>query len=208
MSSAPRPQTTSSRTSPENGGTDHSRRIGEDDVRVAEEQHRRPVAAARDPRHQARPLGHARVQLAVRRRSPPDSRAAARPPRSRCRADSSCRCGSATEQIGDLAAETGLHHGAEHTSAVGDLFSDAADRAAGELAPLAQRLRPRALDEFVGQGHVLGEGSALRLAIAEDRVRSSIFYGPPGSGQDDAGADRRRVDRRRRSRSCRRCRRR
>src|SRR5204862_147349 len=46
-----------------------------------------------------------------------------------------------------------------------------------------RRRRPRTLDECVGQGHVLGEGSALRLAIAEDRVRSSIFYGPPGSGK-------------------------
>jgi len=66
---------------------------------------------------------------------------------------------------------------------VSDLFSDAASQRAGEFAPLAQRLRPRTLDEFVGQVHVLGEGSALRQAIAEDRVRSSIFYGPPGSGK-------------------------
>jgi putative ATPase len=66
---------------------------------------------------------------------------------------------------------------------VGDLFSDAADRRAGEVAPLAQRLRPRTLEEFVGQRHVLAEGSALRLAIAGDRVRSSIFHGPPGSGK-------------------------
>jgi len=66
---------------------------------------------------------------------------------------------------------------------VGDLFSDAASQRAEAIAPLAQRLRPRTLDEFVGQQHVLGEGSALRLAIAEDRVRSSIFYGPPGSGK-------------------------
>src|SRR3989454_7401899 len=66
---------------------------------------------------------------------------------------------------------------------MGDLFSDAASQRAGEVAPLAQRLRPRTLDEFVGQQHVLGEGSGLRLAIAEDRVRSSIFYGPPGSGK-------------------------
>src|SRR5438067_1480702 len=66
---------------------------------------------------------------------------------------------------------------------MGDLFSDAASQRAGEVAPLAQRLRPRTLDEFVGQQHVLGEGSALRLAIAADRVRSSIFYGPPGSGK-------------------------
>src|SRR5881275_1408670 len=66
---------------------------------------------------------------------------------------------------------------------MGDLFSDAASQRAGEVAPLALRLRPRTLDEFVGQEHVLGEKSALRLAIAEDRVRSSIFYGPPGSGK-------------------------
>jgi putative ATPase len=66
---------------------------------------------------------------------------------------------------------------------VADLFSDAARERAGEVAPLAQRLRPRTLDEFVGQQHVLGEGSALRQAIAADRVRSSIFYGPPGSGK-------------------------
>jgi putative ATPase len=66
---------------------------------------------------------------------------------------------------------------------VSDLFSDAAAQRTEAIAPLAQRLRPRTLDEFVGQVHVLGEGSALRLAIAEDRVRSSIFYGPPGSGK-------------------------
>ena len=64
-----------------------------------------------------------------------------------------------------------------------DLFSDAAAQRAGEVAPLAQRLRPRTLDEFVGQVQMLGEASALRLAIAQDRVRSSIFYGPPGSGK-------------------------
>src|ERR1700758_267501 len=72
---------------------------------------------------------------------------------------------------------------AEHTWVVGDLFSDAAQQRAGEVAPLAQRLRPRTLDEFVGQVHVLGEGSALRRAIAEDRVHSSILNGPPGSGK-------------------------
>src|SRR5205085_5144121 len=64
-----------------------------------------------------------------------------------------------------------------------DLFSDAASQRASEIAPLAQRLRPRTLDDLVGQKHVLGEGSALRQAIAEDRVRSSIFHGPPGSGK-------------------------
>src|SRR5437868_1150129 len=64
-----------------------------------------------------------------------------------------------------------------------DLFSDAASQRASEIAPLAQRLRPRTLDDLVGQKHALGERSALRQAIAEDRVRSSIFHGPPGSGK-------------------------
>ena len=64
-----------------------------------------------------------------------------------------------------------------------DLFADAAEQRSVEHAPLALRLRPAALDEFVGQEHVLAEGSALRRAIAEDRVGSAIFFGPPGSGK-------------------------
>src|SRR5436189_6305277 len=67
--------------------------------------------------------------------------------------------------------------------AVSDLFSDAARERTSIVAPLALRVRPTSLDEFVGQEHVLGEGSALRLAIAQDRVRSMILYGPPGSGK-------------------------
>jgi putative ATPase len=66
---------------------------------------------------------------------------------------------------------------------VSDLFSDAASQRAGEVAPLAQRLRPTSLDEFVGQHHVVGPKTALRLAISEDRVPSLILYGPPGSGK-------------------------
>src|SRR5512146_1719833 len=66
---------------------------------------------------------------------------------------------------------------------MGDLFSDAAKERAGSVAPLAQRLRPTSLDEFVGQQHVVGPGTALRLAIQEDRVPSLILYGPPGSGK-------------------------
>src|SRR5262249_20278122 len=45
------------------------------------------------------------------------------------------------------------------------------------------RIRPRTLDELVGQRHVLAEGSALRVAIEQDRVPSLILYGPPGSGK-------------------------
>ena len=75
-----------------------------------------------------------------------------------------------------------------------DLFADAARERMQEVAPLALRLRPRSLDEFVGQEQVLGERSALRLAIAEDRVGSAILYGPPGERQDDARTHRRRDD--------------
>ena len=66
---------------------------------------------------------------------------------------------------------------------MGDLFSDAADQRLPDVAPLALRLRPQRLDDFVGQEDVLGENSALRLAIEEDRVASMILYGPPGSGK-------------------------
>src|SRR3954454_20941016 len=64
-----------------------------------------------------------------------------------------------------------------------DLFSDAAEQRLPEVAPLALRMRPQTLDEFVGQQQVLGKGSALRTAIEEDSVRSAIFYGPPGTGK-------------------------
>jgi putative ATPase len=66
---------------------------------------------------------------------------------------------------------------------VGDLFSEAAGRRLDASAPLAQRLRPATLDDFVGQEHVIGAGRALRLAIEQDRVPSMILYGPPGSGK-------------------------
>ena len=64
-----------------------------------------------------------------------------------------------------------------------DLFADAARERLPSVAPLALRLRPRTLDDFVGQRHILGERSALRLAIDEDRMGSAILYGPPGSGK-------------------------
>ena len=66
---------------------------------------------------------------------------------------------------------------------MGDLFADAAQERQAATAPLATRLRPRSLDELVGQEHVLGESSALRLAIAEDRIPSLIVHGPPGVGK-------------------------
>src|SRR5438445_3136083 len=49
--------------------------------------------------------------------------------------------------------------------------------------PLAARMRPRDLNEFVGQSHILGPGQLLRRAIEADRIQSLIFYGPPGTGK-------------------------
>jgi putative ATPase len=66
---------------------------------------------------------------------------------------------------------------------MGDLFADAASERQRALAPLAQRIRPRTFDDLVGQQHVLGEGSALRRAIEDDRPPSMILFGPPGTGK-------------------------
>ncbi len=52
-----------------------------------------------------------------------------------------------------------------------------------EHIPLAARMRPRTLDEYVGQQHILGEGKLLRRAVEADRFTSLIFYGPPGVGK-------------------------
>ena len=66
---------------------------------------------------------------------------------------------------------------------MGDLFSDAAAERSAAIAPLPQRVRPRVLDELVGQQHVLGPGTALRRAIEEGRAPSMILHGPPGVGK-------------------------
>ncbi len=63
------------------------------------------------------------------------------------------------------------------------LFQEAAERYRNHNAPLADRMRPRTLDEFVGQPHILGRGKLLRRAIEADRVTSLIFFGPPGTGK-------------------------
>ena len=52
-----------------------------------------------------------------------------------------------------------------------------------DTAPLAARLRPRTLDEIVGQQHLLGPGKILRRLIESDRISSMIFWGPPGVGK-------------------------
>jgi putative ATPase len=72
-----------------------------------------------------------------------------------------------------------------------DLFAEAPEPgtvenlrpAAQQRQPLAARLRPRNLDEFIGQSHILAPGLLLRRAIEADRIQSLIFYGPPGTGK-------------------------
>jgi putative ATPase len=70
-------------------------------------------------------------------------------------------------------------------SVVLDLFNedDVDITSANTAAPLATRMRPRTLAEFVGQEHILGAGKLLRRAIEADRLPSVIFFGPPGSGK-------------------------
>ena len=65
----------------------------------------------------------------------------------------------------------------------GDLFSAAADQRLAATAPLAARMRPRTLDEVVGQDHLLGPGRPLRALIEADRLSSVILWGPPGTGK-------------------------
>jgi putative ATPase len=64
-----------------------------------------------------------------------------------------------------------------------DLFTSALDERLRRRAPLAARLRPRSLDEVVGQRHLLGPGRPLRALVENDRVGSIILWGPPGTGK-------------------------
>jgi len=64
-----------------------------------------------------------------------------------------------------------------------DLFDHAAQERLRQEAPLAARMRPRTLDEFVGQEAIVGPGRLLRRAIQADQLSSLIFYGPPGTGK-------------------------
>ncbi len=65
-----------------------------------------------------------------------------------------------------------------------DLFAEEPSR----QRPLADRMRPRSLEEFVGQSHIMAEGKTLREAIAVDRLHSMVFWGPPGTGKTTLAA--------------------
>ncbi len=65
----------------------------------------------------------------------------------------------------------------------GSIFDYLAKKEKEDKSPLAYRMRPKTLDEVVGQEHICGEGKLLRRAIDADRISSVIFYGPPGTGK-------------------------
>ena len=64
-----------------------------------------------------------------------------------------------------------------------DIFDQRRENLVRKNAPLADRMRPRTLDEFIGQEHIIGPGRLLRRAIQIDQLSSLIFYGPPGTGK-------------------------
>jgi putative ATPase len=66
---------------------------------------------------------------------------------------------------------------------VNDLFTAAAEQHLRAQSPLAARLRPRTIDEVVGQDHLVGAGRPLRTLVEQDRLTSAIFWGPPGTGK-------------------------
>src|SRR3954469_7225790 len=68
-----------------------------------------------------------------------------------------------------------------------DLFRAMHEANRRKAQPLAARLRPRTLDEFVGQQHFLGPGKLLRRMLEADRLGSMVFFGPPGTGKTTRG---------------------
>ena len=64
-----------------------------------------------------------------------------------------------------------------------DLFSYMKEATLEKESPLASRMRPKTLEEVVGQQHIIGEGKMLYRAIKADKLSSLIFYGPPGTGK-------------------------
>lgn len=64
-----------------------------------------------------------------------------------------------------------------------DLFAEQRQNNRSKVMPLAVRMRPRTLDEYLGQQHFIGPGKLLRRTLEADRISSAIFYGPPGTGK-------------------------
>src|SRR4029450_5103433 len=141
----------------------------------------RPSRTPGGPRRRSRPSRPPRRRRPAR---PPSGRR--RSPRSwaRCRRSACVLRGSGT---GPASLAPGRDAGSRRASGYDgpamDLVSERADGLADQDAPLAARMRPRTLEEFVGQGHVLGSQSALRALIEADELRSVILWGPAGTGK-------------------------
>src|SRR5205807_506059 len=73
--------------------------------------------------------------------------------------------------------------GASRLTTVDSLFDEAGERAAASAAPLAVRMRPRTLDEVIGQRHLTAPGTPFRKLIENDAPMSLILWGPPGTGK-------------------------
>ena len=69
-----------------------------------------------------------------------------------------------------------------------ELFSGNKEKSSHDLSPLADRMRPRTLEDIIGQDHIVGQGRLLRRAIQADRLSSIILYGPPGTGKTSLAA--------------------
>ena len=64
-----------------------------------------------------------------------------------------------------------------------DIFEYHAKKATAASRPLAERMRPKNLDDFAGQSHIVGHGTLIRNAIENDKIFSMILWGPPGCGK-------------------------
>src|SRR4029450_13075767 len=82
-----------------------------------------------------------------------------------------------------LASAPTIARSCDGSAVTDDLFTAAVEHRLSRRAPLAARLRPRSLDEVVGQQQLLGPGRPLRVLIEADRLSSGVLWGPPGTGK-------------------------
>src|SRR6185295_13868929 len=156
--------------------------VGAHRVRVRDEGERR-ASAAGEARNEVGPLWDPRVELALDAGVLEIAAEKLGGEGLVTRRVDGVRAQQPLKELGRLVPNRDSGHGVSMLAGVSDLVSDAARGRLDDVAPLATRLRPRRLDDFVGQEHVVGAGSALALAIGGDRMGSAIFYGPPGSGK-------------------------
>src|SRR4051794_17074414 len=200
MSCAPRPQSSPSAISPDHG----SRRQSSGSARTVstwESSTSRGPSAS--PRSRATRFGRSSVRPSSSTSKPASRSSTARcswhsrsapggltvlKRTSRC-SSSAVSCSRSAIRPAGYASGGGIIPGGGHTHREMDQLFNTGEPPRGRTAvppeqgPLAARMRPRTLDEVVGQEHVLGPGSALRTAIEQGRPHSMVLYGPPGSGK-------------------------